>query len=285
MEFLRKDAYVVAVAPAVVFLGVYAYELGRYYYLRIPASFIDVSVNRLLAGGALIGTLTAILIGLAAWAWKIAGKVDFFGKFLAAVFVSMIYFTLPFALWMSRAPQGAEWQELLSIVTSVGTGAIAIIQAALTWYWRREERAKLGEPPATPASPAPHSGLFKSVLVKGLLVGLLLVWTLAVFAGLGFTVERHSPSRQCTGDSFVADVRGDTLVLKKIAGPSGEVSSSTRFVAVEGAELFACSPALEGSPGLTNLMLVSPHREEKEPRSFHDMLAAPAKALIKVFKP
>jgi hypothetical protein len=223
--------------------------------------------------------LTAILIGLAAWAWKLAGKVGFLGKFFAAVFVSMIYFTLPFALGMSRAPQGAEWKELLSAVTSVGTAAIAIIQWTLTWYWHREERVNSGEPPDL------HSGLFKSVLLKGLLVGLLLVWTLAVFAGLGFTVERHSSSRQCTGDSFVADVRGDTLVLKKIAGPSGEVSSSTRFVAVEGAELFACSPALEGSPGLTNLMLVSPHREEKEPRSFHDMLVAPVKALIKVFKP
>ncbi|MCI1123281.1 hypothetical protein [Stenotrophomonas maltophilia] len=285
MEFLRKDAYVVAVAPAVVFLGVYAYELGRYYYLRIPASFIDVSVNRLLAGGALIGTLTAILIGLAAWAWKLADKVGFLGKFFAAVFVSMIYFTLPFALWMSRAPQGAEWKELLSMVTSAGTVAIAIIQWTLTWYWHREERLNSGEPPAAPASGAPHSGLFQSVLVKGVLVGLLLVWTLAVFAGLGFTVERHSSSRQCTEDSFVADVRGDTLVLKKIGRPSGEVSSSTRFVAVEGAELFACSPAVDGSPGLTNLMLVAPPREEKEPRSFRDKLVAPAKALIELLKP
>lgn len=261
MEFLRKDAYVVAVAPAVVFLGVYAHELGRYYYLRIPASFIDLSINRVLAGGVLIGALAAILIGLAVWAWRLGGRAGELGSFLAAIVVATIYFTLPLALWMSRAPQGGEWSELLAIVTGIGSVGIKLAQK-VTWHW--VTRSDSGE--------ALHSGLFKSAPSKGLLVGLLLLWTLVVFAGLGFAVERHKTSRQCVADSFIADVRGDVLILKKIVGPKHEVSSSTRFVPVEGADLVDCAMEMVGAPGLTNLLIRPPEEKRGGDRWLRDQL-------------
>lgn len=67
LDLHRRDAYIVAVAPAVVFLGVYAYENGRYYFLKVAPEFIDLSLNRLLAGGAVIGALAVTLVGFTLW--------------------------------------------------------------------------------------------------------------------------------------------------------------------------------------------------------------------------
>ncbi|WP_372484174.1 hypothetical protein AB9H29_14525 [Stenotrophomonas sepilia] len=252
MEFLRKDTYVVAAAPAVVFLGVYAYELGRYYFLRVPASFIDVSVNRLLASGAIVGALAAVLMGLATWAWKLYFPIGGVWRAIAATAIAMIYFTLPFALWLSRAPINGDGYWTLLSVTGAGASVVSAVQALILRHHSEAlvQSMRDGKDPST----YNWSGL-PPILTSGVVVALMLVWTLAAFAGLGYFVERRTTERQCVGSAFVADVRGDTLVLKDFVRSDGEILRTTRFLGVEGATLSACSLQLVGAPGLTDFLI------------------------------
>lgn len=252
MEFLRKDAYVVAVAPAVVFLGVYAYELGRYYFLGIPASFIDVSVNRLLASGAIVGALAAVLIGLATWAWKLNVPLGGVWRVPAATAIATIYLTLPFALWLSRAPFNTASYWTLVSVTAAGA---AIVSAAQALILRHHAEVMLQSMRDGEDLSNHNWSELPPILTSGAVVALLLVWTLAAFAGLGYFVERKTTKRQCVGNAFVADVRGDILVLKDFAPSNGKILRSTRFLGVEGATISECSLQVVGAPGLTDLLL------------------------------
>ncbi|OUL16488.1 hypothetical protein B0X78_04410 [bacterium AM6] len=105
MDLHRRDAYIVAVAPAVVFLGVYAYERGRYYFLRVAPDFIDLSLNRLLAGGAAVGALSATLVGLTIWMWKYSASRGVKEKIFAALLATAVFLALPIGLWLQKLPQ------------------------------------------------------------------------------------------------------------------------------------------------------------------------------------
>jgi hypothetical protein len=114
VDLARRDAYVLAAAPAMLFLGVYAYERGRYYYLRVAPDFIDISVNRLLAGGAMVGVLSIMLVGLTLWMWNYSSSRGKNAKWIAASLAAMVFLALPTALWVERLPR-----------VSVGSGPLA----------------------------------------------------------------------------------------------------------------------------------------------------------------
>ncbi|KUJ01703.1 hypothetical protein AR275_25710 [Stenotrophomonas maltophilia] len=268
LKLLKNDAYVVAMAPAVVFLGVYAYERGRYHFLKMPSEFIDLSANRLLAGGAVIGALVIALLGIGMWAWESARVKESWREFLAMLLVAIIFVGLPLGLWLSELPsldhfraQGGvpakDWATLV-------TGLVIIARVILTFL------AHL--PPSGHAAVSAAGGAVKKgagqrmtryqldsklsvvrqfnwvVMTAG---AVLAIWTASVFAGLGFAVERATSNRLCYQNKLVADIHGEFLLVKPFDPESGQLSDGVSIFELQGASLTACAPRLQGGKGLS----------------------------------
>lgn len=249
LEILKKDAYVIALAPAVVFSGVYAYEFGRYHHLRIPASFIDLSINRLLAGGAMIGLLMVSLLGLSAWAWLTAARNGASAKLGAGLLITSVFLTVPVVCWTTTVPHFIDMSKLLTVLSSVGTILVTWVQlwSARRWPLRTYRRATIRRQ----AWELVGAGLFIPIPFLNVIVALiLLAWTATAFAGLGFFVERQSTDRLCLGADLVASARNDQLILKPFDVGTGVIAPTVKFVGIEGAELAPCSPKLVGGTGL-----------------------------------
>lgn len=158
MDLARRDAYVLAAAPALVFLGVYAYERGRYYYLRVAPDFIDISVNRLLAGGAMVGVLSIMLVGLTLWMWNYSSSRGKNAKWIAASLAAMVFLALPTALWLERLPRIsvdsgplASYAPLISDIASV----LAAVAATFVVHEARQvvERLRIAKIARKKAAP------------------------------------------------------------------------------------------------------------------------------------
>lgn len=289
MDLHRRDAYVLAVAPAMMFLGVYAYERGRYYFLRIAPDFIDLSVNRLLAGGAVIGALALTLVGLTLWVWRHSATKGWDAKYLAALLAMSVFLALPIGLWLQEIPQfpagkleGTNLQRFLSMLAGGIAGVVTSflinvvrrkverqraaakeIEEAIRQYaeanaldlGRRGLNASEYQEALAHESNArlrvPSWGSRLALLVPWRPLGsvALVVWIAIVFAGLGYRVERSSVSRLCVSDHFVADVHGDNLILKKYDPKSGDILSPIKVVEIHGVDLDSCRPRLVGAKG------------------------------------
>ncbi|WP_312737339.1 hypothetical protein [Stenotrophomonas sp.] len=281
------DAYIVALAPAVVFLGVYAYERGRYYFLRVAPDFIDLSLNRLLAGGVVVGALSIALVGLTLWIWQYSASKGRSEKVFAAMLATIVFLALPIGLWLQALPKFSATSETVAAYGQALATLVAMFVSVTTVYQGRRaarhikvhvrtyERAmrsaydaradgvaaseieggkqKLGIGEAL-ASTVPSVGNFESFLSRfpWKVVGgiALLLWTAAVFAGLGYRVERSYVHRLCRADSFVADVHGDSLILKGFDPTTGQILSPVKVVDLKGMDLDTCSPRLIGETGL-----------------------------------
>ncbi|WP_159094806.1 hypothetical protein [Stenotrophomonas sp. ESTM1D_MKCIP4_1] len=274
MDLYRRDAYVLAIGPAVVFLGVYAYERGRYYFLKVAPEFIDLSVNRLLAGGAVIGALAVTLVGLTLWMWKYSATGGRYQRLFAAFLALSVFATLPMALWLQEVPplpastkSGTFFGDFLSVLSGVVASYAA--SASIDTVRRKIERSKIKvEPeqdtgvienpnvelriPEAHRSSAESVGALLASLVpwKSMGVVALLIWTAIVFAGLGYRVERSYEGRICVADRFVADVHGDSLLLKSFNPKTGEILSPIKVVEINGVDVDNCSPRLIGARGL-----------------------------------
>lgn len=293
MDLHRRDAYVVAMAPAVVFLGVYAYERGRYYFLKVAPEFIDLSMNRLLAGGAVIGALAVTLVGLTLWMWKYSASGGRYQRLFAAFLALSVFVTLPMALWLQELPPlpastrfGTLFEDSLAILS--GMVASYTVSAGIDSVRRKLERAKrrlrkvkdaahrsddthghdvsvqaaraedesVVNDDSTIRSENPEAdrslGAFVASVVSWKSIGAiaLLTWTALVFAGLGYRMERSYGTRVCVADRFVADVHGDSLLLKSFNPKTGEILSPIKVVEMNGVDLDNCSPRLIGARGL-----------------------------------
>lgn len=290
MDLHRRDAYIVAVAPAVVFLGVYAYENGRYYFLKVAPEFIDLSLNRLLAGGAVIGALAVTLVGFTLWMWRYSANGRLDKRLLAAFLALSVFVALPVLLWLQEVPSfliksGPPTLLKDVIAMLVGFVSFAVASAVVDVVRRSVERtniaariaainanrsADIGAKGAigraakdeadTEVQGVPQIQAGKQLSKRAPVAFLspwkflaaigLLFWTAVVFAGLGYRVERSYNSRLCLADRFVADVRGDSLLLKSFNPKTGEILSPIEVVETNGIDLDKCSPRLVGASGL-----------------------------------
>jgi hypothetical protein len=261
LEILKKEAYVVALAPVVMFLGVFAYELGRYRYLKIPAPFIDLSINRLLAGGVVTGILAGALVSVTVWAWRISKGPNKLPSFGAALIVTVILFALPLLFWSTELP----WQDLPkwpereaapAWIQAVATVLIAVATQVVSQASAKRERALLdilskvrvlnaldAKDMKAEIEKTPRSA---SMWLRGGVVASMLVWTAVIFAGLGFTAERYTKQRMCLNGDLVGDVHGDHIILKAFDRHSGVIAEEVKFVGLENAQLTPCAPILKG---------------------------------------
>lgn len=273
-----------------VFLGVYAYERGRYYFLRIAPDFIDLSLNRLLAGGAMVGALSVTLVGLTLWMWKHSANGGVYEKLLAAFLATTVFLALPIGLWLQTLPQlprvtgpDTAFHRLLSMLVGIAVGimvSVAVDQLrslvdrlmAMVARARVVDLRSILDPAKVKNKSA--AGIYSCAGIKVVSVivfrlwlaslasivsvvpwktvgGIaLLVWTAGVFAGLGYRVERSYTTRLCLADRFVADVHGDNLLLKSFDPKTGQILSPLRIVETKGVDLDSCSPRLVGATGL-----------------------------------
>lgn len=115
MQLLKREAVLLALAPALGVLGVYAYESGRYRFLKVPTMLIDLPINRLLMGGVAIAVLVTLLLMVVGVLLKWMVGRSWFARLLSLFVVFYIFIGLPGLLY-STTVQGA----LSSLIGPIG---------------------------------------------------------------------------------------------------------------------------------------------------------------------
>lgn len=184
-----KEAYALALAPAVGLFCVDRYEAGRFYYLQIPSELVDLPLPRLIAGGTALTLLALLFFVFVNSARNNLTAKSGFKRFFGAFFLFFPLFGLPL-LFMAGTSSAVLWSLALPVVAA-------------------------GVASNEPASKRYES---KSGFELGpiFFLSLLLVWLLYSF---GYFVERQTSNRLCfAGDkaSFVANVYGDRAIIKRI---------------------------------------------------------------------
>ncbi|WP_146096850.1 hypothetical protein [Xanthomonas arboricola] len=237
MESLKKDTILIAVATPLTFLGVYAYESGRYRYLKVPSDLIDLPVNRLLMGGAAIAFLFTMLIAAMAWIrQKLIGQSRF-SAFFSYFSVAFLLFGLPSLFYSTTLPE-------------VGLSLIVSLAFAYSGYIEKDKPDPAGESGENKegAQPIKNSGWYihtPDMLFSGFLL-LLSCWTVS---GFGYLNERMTGRRSCAQKMIVAGTIGDNLILKSFSEKTGIISKSVKLHPMENAEIYECSPVLIGGKG------------------------------------
>jgi hypothetical protein len=257
LEILKKDAYVVAVVPALVFFGVYAYEVGRFQFLKLPFAFISLPVNRLLVGGILVGLMTALILALTVWTWRSWISLSRMRGIAVGAASALILFSLPLTLWSVNEP---SVRPLLVAIAIVGGGAGAFIyqhlmgvfqQESFEWLLRRFPDVPDGSRAVRFANALQRFLHDEIIPGQFLLIPMLFAWSAISFAGLGFAVERHSTDRLCVGDQMVAALSGEHLLLKDVDPHFSVISDETRIAPLGDQDFRPCKfKSVSGGNGL-----------------------------------
>lgn len=229
MQLLKREAVVLALAPALGVLGVYAYESGRYRFLKVPAMLIDLPLNRLLMGGVAIAVLVTLLLMIIGVLLKWMIGRSWFARFLTLFVVFYIFLGLPGLLY-STTVQGA----FSSLIVPVGFALSAVVEP---------EKKASGSVESRKVLPWLPDALF---LAFG---ALLTSW---LISGFGFWNERMGGNRLCQHESLVAGSYGDNLVLKSLPKPGAELDEAVTLVPAAGAVLSSCNPSFVGGRGITS---------------------------------
>lgn len=227
MQLLKREAVLVALAPALGMLGVYAYESGRYRFLKVPSMLIDLPINRLLMGGVAIAVLVTLLLMIVGVLLKWMVGRSWFARFLTLFVVFYIFLGLP-ALLYSTTVQGA----LSSLIVPVGFALSAISESAKKVSVNGEDRKAL------------------PWLPDALLLAFGMLLTSWLISGFGFWNERMAGSRLCQNGSLVAGAYRDNLILKTLPKPGAELDETVTLVAAAGAVLRECNPPFVGGRGI-----------------------------------
>jgi len=228
MQLLKKEAVALALAPALGMLGVYAYESGRYRFLKVPSMLIDLPINRLLMGGVAIAVLVTLLLMVIGVLLKWMIGRSLFARFLTMFVVFYIFLGLPPLLY-STTVQGA----LSSLIVPVGFALSAI----------SESEKKVGA-----------DGEGRKVLPwlpDALLLAFGVLLTSWLISGFGFWNERMGGGRLCQDGSLVAGAYGDNLILKTLPKSGAELDETVTLVPAAGAVLHECNPPFVGGRGIT----------------------------------
>jgi hypothetical protein len=228
MQLLKREAVLLALAPALGMLGVYAYESGRYRFLKVPSMLIDLPINRLLMGGVAIAVLVTLLLMVIGVLLKWMVGRSWFARFLTMFVVFYIFLGLP-ALLYSTTMQGA----LSSLIVPACFALSGVSEPEKKVTANDEDRKVL---------PWLPDALF---LAFG---ALLTSW---LVSGFGFWNERMGGGRLCQNGSLVAGAYRDNLILKALPSPGAELDETVTLVPAAGAALRECNPSFIGGRGIS----------------------------------
>ncbi|NJC30114.1 hypothetical protein GGR79_001581 [Xanthomonas arboricola] len=228
MQLLKREAVLLALAPALGMLGVYAYESGRYRFLKVPSLLIDLPINRLLMGGVAIAVLVTLLLMAIGVLLKWMVGRSWFARFLTMFVVFYIFLGLPLLLYTTTL-KGA----LSSLIVPVCFALSGVSEMEKKVTTNTEDRKVL---------PWLPDALFLAFGV------LLTSW---LISGFGFWNERMAGDRICQNGSLVVGVYRDNLIIKALPKPGAELDDAVTLVSAAGAVLRECSPSFVGGRGVS----------------------------------
>lgn len=107
IERLEKSAPVLA--PVIGFSSIYFYEAGRLFFLRIPLDLIDLSVTRLIAGGAVLTLIsTALFLALSQASDFLSSKAKWI-RILGLTLLLGVMIFMPATVLLNRVGGSATW--------------------------------------------------------------------------------------------------------------------------------------------------------------------------------
>ena len=241
MKFLKKDAYVVAAAPAFVFLSVYFYEWGRFSFYKVPPLFISLPSTRLLMAGVAIAFFFVALFSFLRGVirrMRGAGKV---ASVLSAYLAAYLVFGFPLALI------SVSFSAFLSTFI---IPAILVVMNELGEFLDGS-RVQADENKTVKPKDDP-SGDQDAIASPGSLT-FIFVWGLFLIFCFGNGQERMLRGNVCLEDKIVVAVYGDQLILKGFDKKNGEIGDPVNFHPVENAEVKVCHPPIIGGGGYSGL--------------------------------
>lgn len=229
MQFLKREAVLLALLPALGMVGVYAYESGRYRYLKVPSMLIDLPLNRLLMGGVAIAVLTTCLLMMIGLLLKrMAGRSNF-SRFLTLYVVFFIFFGLPPLLYSST---------LSGAISAFVLPTCLAISGFITP--KDEGKSSAGEDRKT-----------LPWLPDAIFFALTALSTSWLIGGFGYWAEKSGVVRLCQGNQLVAGLYRDNLIVKNLPKSGAELGDEVRSVPAAGALLREYSPNLIGGRGIS----------------------------------
>ncbi|KRG73836.1 hypothetical protein ABB28_08955 [Stenotrophomonas chelatiphaga] len=241
MKILKKDAYVVAAAPAFVFLSVYFYEWGRFSFYKVPPLFLSLPTTRVLVAGVAIAvffiTMFSFLRGIIL-RMRGAGKLS---SVLSAFLATYLLFGFPLALI------SVSYKALLS------TFVLPVVLVVLGELGALFDRIHVKSANKGAAAPTEDSAVAEDPLAEPGGVAFLSLYGLFLIFCFGNGQERMIRGNVCLGERIVVATYGDQLILKGFNKVSGEIDESVHFHPLAATEVKACRPSIVGGGGYHGL--------------------------------
>ncbi|WP_133119584.1 hypothetical protein [Stenotrophomonas sp. LMG 10879] len=239
MKILKKDAYVVAAAPAFVFLSVYFYEWGRFSFYKVPPLFISLPTTRLLMAGVAIAFFFVVLFSFLRGVirrMRGSGKV---ASVLSGYLAAYLIFGFPLALIS------------VSYLAFLSTFIIPAILVAMNELTEFLDGSRIQTDENNAANPKDDSSGDQDAIASPGSLTFIFVWGLFLIFCFGNGQERVLRGNVCFGDKIVVAVYGDQLILKSFDKNNGEITDPVNFYSVENAEVKACHPTIVGGGGFS----------------------------------
>lgn len=241
MKIFKKDAYVVAAAPAFVFLSVYFYEWGRFNFYKVPPLFLSLPTTRVLMAGVAIAVF---FIAVFSFLRGVIRRMRGGGKLssiLSVFLASYLLFGFPLALISVSS------RALLS------TFVIPIVLVVLTELGALLDRMRVKSLNNGAPAPSEDSAVDEDPLTEPGGVAFLFLYGLFLIFCFGNGQERMIRGNVCLGERIVVATYGDQLILKGFDKVSGEIDESVHFQPLAAAEIKACHPSIVGGGGYHGL--------------------------------
>ncbi|MFK3845350.1 hypothetical protein [Stenotrophomonas sp. NPDC078853] len=238
MSIWKKDSYIVAAAPAFVFLSVYFYEWGRYNFYKVPSIFISLPTTRVLMAGMAIAFFFAMLFGFVRGILRRMRSAGVVLSIFSSFLVSYLLFGLPFALISV-----SKHALLSTFIFPIGFMGLMALDTLATRLDKKDggqsQAGELKSPGDKVGDPPLGLGGIAFIFVYGLFL----------ISCFGNGQERMLRGNVCYGDKIVVATYGDQMILKVADKQTGVLSDSVYFHPLEGAELASCNPSIEGGGG------------------------------------
>lgn len=220
-----------AITPAVGLYCVYLYQKGRFEYLEIPSSLIELPVTRLIAGGAAL----ALYAGFFLTAFLLC--IDYFRsrspikRFLGEYFLFFVAIGIP---------------GLMYHTTQAGIYSSFLVPLCLCIVGATTPETESGEKKPTKIPETVSKFIGVTILYAGV------CWTILA---LGFNHERGYVSRLCIPgrtNSFVADFFNGKAIVKIIDPATRQPSKDIELIDVGASlKLVSCNVEVVPIPRLT----------------------------------
>lgn len=254
-NWTHREAYVLALVPALGLACVHVYEMGRFSFLGIPFQLIDLPVTRLIAGGTAITIFVAMTIGFIQWSQRRLWGKSGFRRFLSVFATCFVLVGLPQLLQVTTR-NGFVWAVLLPLALAMSyisseetpktATLIAEADSSEVDSKNRKSEARKQKPNEDKQTPPETPNAVAFLILAG-----LIAWS--IFS-MGFFSERLTSDRMCIEGSkvsFVAGFHADRAIVKTIESKTKKLEPSVVLLDLgPGLKVGACELSVRGMPSV-----------------------------------